>query len=201
MVKQSTLLGRILQQARKKSGLTQAGLSTACGYPYNIASGWENGWRKFHRRDWEAACAILGEHLVSPMESELAPELLSDEPVAAPTQRAPRQDEGMAKRLKYLRERSHKTLTEVAREMDVMGHPMFPSQVSRWETGNGLPTHAQMRALVQLYQTTYEYIYDGSTAEYSYAVLLNRYNKLSAALGVLSDPELVNTLAEAQAIL
>ena len=202
MVKQSTALGRILKQARKSAGLTQAELSLACGYPYNIATGWENGWRKFNRRDWDAACAILEGHLGEPpTEAELKAELLTDEPAAMPVQRAPRQDEGMAKRLRYLRERGRKTLTEVARDMGEAGHAMFPSQVSRWESGNGLPTHAQMRALVQLYQTTYDYIYDGTSAEYSYPVLLARYNKLSAALGVLADPELVSTLAEARAIL
>ena len=107
----------------------------------------------------------------------------------------------MAKRLRGLREKFNITLTEVARRLGEAGHLVFPSQVSRWESGHGLPTHAQLRALVALYQTTYDYLYDGGNNEHNYAVLLARYNKLSAALSILSDPELVNTLALAQAVL
>ena len=191
----SITLGALIAAARKSKGISQAGLSAACDYAYNIVSKWENGQSKPSTSDWEelthalapaldlaAAQPLLGKGLAGLVTQERAP--------------APRIDPDVCRRLRRLRQDVGLTGEQVS-----VGLGIAPSQVSRMENGLTNPTYVQLRKLVRLYNTTYEYILDGGVLPHEniHQVIEQRDHLRRLVRGIIDPSSAVSLQSQVEA--
>lgn len=160
-----TTLGSLIADARKRKGITQVELGTTLGYEYNIINKWEHAQSKPTKQEW----ALLKELLAPELDVKAARPLVRTgvsqgdvtpgRPAGRPQERgsSPRIDPRFALRLRNLR-----ALTGMEAKFMAQKLGMVRSQVSRIEAGLTTPSYTQLRKIKELFNTTYDYLLDGT---------------------------------------
>lgn len=150
----STTLGSLISDARKRKALSQATLSAACGYPYNVVFKWEGGQSLPIAADWVSMEKLLAPELDMTAIRALLPEALINGIDDPGTHQAADVEAGH--RIRRLREAAGFTATYTAEQLGI-----DEAQVARLESGTTSLTPVQLRKLSQLYSASYECLLDG----------------------------------------
>jgi transcriptional regulator with XRE-family HTH domain len=186
-------IGRIIREARLKTGLSQMALSMKVhdfekegSKPHNIAVSWENGAQKVKQGEIPKLLEALGlpEDTFEPYMDEIYVPAIREK-------YGKRVDPEINKRIKQAREMRGMTQRDMAKLLDI-----FPSHYNKIESNATNPTIEQARVLIKYFGWDWDYYMEGGSTGRSMRALEKENQELKEKLVKMErDMEIIKQAA------